>query len=117
SQLYPTPPPLDSVGDGIPDAWRLQYFGDPTNITSSSCATCDADGTGQNNLFKYVAGLDPTNPASIFLFSIADVTAQPNRKSLIFQPPTAGRFYVPQFRLDLTTGTWATLTGITGPQT
>ena len=31
-----------------------------------SCATCDFDGTGQNNLFKYIAGLDPTNPSSAF---------------------------------------------------
>ena len=48
----------DSVGDGIPDWWRAQYFGgNGTTTNGQSCATCDADGTGQNNLFKYVAGL------------------------------------------------------------
>ncbi len=61
---------VDSVGDGIPDSWRAQYFPDvdPTGATTNnlSCAACDADGTGQNNLFKYLAGLNPTNPASIF---------------------------------------------------
>jgi hypothetical protein len=57
----------DSVGDGIPDAWRAQYFGGNGRTTNaSSCATCDADGTGQNNLFKFQAGLNPTNPASVF---------------------------------------------------
>ena len=61
---------LYSVGDGIPDSWRAQYFPnvDPTGTTTNrlSCATCDADGTGQDNLFKFLAGLNPTNPASIF---------------------------------------------------
>ncbi len=63
-------PPLDSVGDGVTDAWRAQYFGfvDPTGTTTNfqSCAACDYDGTGQNNLFKFLAGLDPTNSASVF---------------------------------------------------
>ena len=54
---------LDTVGDGIPNSWRMQYFGDPTATSAATCATCDFDGTGQDNLFKYVAGLNPTNPA------------------------------------------------------
>ena len=67
---------LDTVGDGIPDAWRAQYFPnvDPTGMStgSLSCATCDADGTGQNNLFKYLAGLNPTNSAAyLHIISIA----------------------------------------------
>jgi len=75
--------PLDSVGDGIPDSWRSQFFpNQPTNnLTGTmtnglSCATCDADGTGQDNLFKYLAGLDPTNPASIFVVNAVQ-SAQP----------------------------------------
>jgi Concanavalin A-like lectin/glucanases superfamily/Divergent InlB B-repeat domain len=62
----------DSVGDGIPDCWRQLYFGGNGQSTDSlSCANCDVNGTGQNNLFKYVAGLDPTNPTSVFLPSIS----------------------------------------------
>ncbi|MEI6562874.1 MAG: metallophosphoesterase [bacterium] len=63
----------DSVGDGIPDWWRALYFGgDGTSTNARSCATCDADGTGQNNLAKYLADLDPTNPASrLAIISIA----------------------------------------------
>ena len=54
----------DSVGDGIPDSWRLQYFvgGIPTN--ASSCAACDPDGDGKSNLQEFLAGTDPTNSAS-----------------------------------------------------
>ena len=64
---------VDSVGDGIPDWWRALYFGgDGTTTNTRSCATCDADGTGQNNMFKYLADLDPTNPASrLAIISIA----------------------------------------------
>jgi len=41
---------------GIPDWWQVQYFG--TN-NPEGVASADADGTGQNNLFKYLAGLNP----------------------------------------------------------
>jgi alpha-galactosidase len=58
---------FSSTADGIPDRWRQYYFGgDGTTTNAQSCATCDTDGTGQNNLFKYMAGLNPTNPASVF---------------------------------------------------
>ena len=58
---------VDTVGDGIPDWWRDQYFGGGgTNTNSFSCATCDATGTGMNNMQKFLAGLNPTNPASVF---------------------------------------------------
>jgi uncharacterized repeat protein (TIGR03803 family) len=99
----------DSVGDGIPDWWRAQYFGgNGTTTNNQSCAACDADGTGQNNLFKYVAGLDPTNAASAFVFSIQDVNG--TQKSLTYGSIAAGRIYTPQFRTNLLTGNWGPLT-------
>lgn len=59
--------PLDTDGDGIPDWWMIQYFGHPTGQASDlSLAQDDADGTGMSNLQKYLAGLNPTNPASLF---------------------------------------------------
>jgi len=55
-----------SVNDGIPDAWRAQYFGGSGMTTNSqSCATCDADGDGLSNWQKFLAGLNPTNVASV----------------------------------------------------
>jgi hypothetical protein len=70
AQMYNT----DTVGDGIPNWWRQRYFGTGSFTNLSSCATCDFDGTGQNNLFKYIAGLDPTNPSSVFALNIVMVT-------------------------------------------
>lgn len=105
----------DSVGDGIPDWWRAQYFGgNGTSTNNQSCAACDADGTGQNNLFKYVAGLNPTNSASVFVFSIQDANGQ---KNLTYGPIAAGRTYAPQFRTNLVSGNWGALTGFGGPTT
>ncbi len=62
-----------SVNDGIPDWWRAQYFtstsGNPSNYfgnttNSQSCALCDPDGDGMNNLQEYLSGTVPTNSAS-----------------------------------------------------
>ena len=55
---------LDSVGDGIPDWWRLQYFGSANTTNPNSCATCDFDGDGFNNLQEFQAGTNPGNTNS-----------------------------------------------------
>ena len=114
----------DSVGDGIADWWRQQFFsgqqyfgGDGTTTNGYSCTTCDVDGTGQNNLFKYVAGLDPTNPASVFAFGIANLPNQPRSMNLNINPFAPGRTYTPQFSTDLVSGVWLPLTGYTGAVT
>jgi glycosidase len=108
----------DSVGDGIPDCWRQQYFGGSgASTNAASCATCDADGTGQNNLFKYVTGLNPTNPASVFMLNIASVTNQSAQQILTFIPLALGRTYNPQFSTDLVSGIWLPLTSYVGPVT
>jgi RHS repeat-associated protein len=107
----------DSVGDSIPDSWRAQYFPSVLSNTTNaqSCAACDADGTGQNNMFKYVAGLDPTNPHSVFVFQIAPVLGQPNWKDLIYNPVTSGRTYAVQTITNLVGGVYTNLTGFGGP--
>jgi PKD repeat protein len=94
-------------------AWQMQYFG---------CTTCpqaqpgvDSDGTGQNNFFKYVAGLNPTDTNSIFVFSIASVPNQPAWMNLIFSPVVAGRTYIPQVTTDLLNVPWAPLTTTANP--
>jgi hypothetical protein len=45
----------DSNGNGIPDWWEMQYFG---NLNQTS------DGDGVNNLDEYLEGTNPTNAAS-----------------------------------------------------
>jgi PKD repeat protein len=91
--------------------WQLQYFGSTTAAQAQS--TADADGTGQNNFFKYVAGLNPTNPASVFVFNVASVPNRPAEENLVFSPAEAGCTYTPLFSTNLLNGPWAPLTTIT----
>jgi Concanavalin A-like lectin/glucanases superfamily/Putative binding domain, N-terminal len=113
AQLYDT----DSVGDGIANWWRQQYFGNGSTTAATTCATCDFDGTGQNNLFKYVTGLDPTDPTSVFYLQIANVTNQAAQQNLLFNPLASGRKYTPQYSTDLVSGIWLLLAGYSGPVT
>jgi len=113
AQVYGT----DSVGDGIANWWRLQYFGNSSTTGATTCGACDFDNTGQNNLFKYVAGLDPTDPTSVFYLQIASVTNQDAQENLLFNPLASGRTYVPQFSTDLVGGVWLPLPDYSGPAT
>jgi hypothetical protein len=103
------------ANDGIPDWWLVQYFGTPPN--PKAAPGVDVDGTGQNNLFKYTAGLDPTNPASIFVLKIASVNGQPSQKNLIYNPIAGGRTYTIESRTNLVTGSYAALGSASGPLT
>jgi 1,4-alpha-glucan branching enzyme len=98
SQLYN----FDSVGDGIPNWWRLLWFGSSSSTNTSACtaccAACDADGTGQNNFFKYVAGLNPTDPTQIFVLQIVPSNQVMN---LTFGPINSTNSYIVQSSPDL----------------
>ncbi len=107
SQIYN----FDSVGDGIPDWWRLQYFGYSSYTDNTSCAACDVYGTGQNNYFKYVAGLNPTDPTQIFMVQIA---ASNEFMNLTFSPIVDGISYTVLSSPDLLN--YSALTSNSAPQ-
>jgi len=92
------------AGDGLDDAWQVQHFGAPPNANAG--ANADADGTGQTNLFKYVAGLNPLD-GSRFALTIAPVLGQPAQKNLIFSPVVAGRTYTISATSNLAAPTWS----------
>lgn len=96
------------AGDGIDDAWQVQYFG----IGSVNAApTADPDGDGQNNLFEYLAGTSPTSASSLFTLNIGSATAL--SRALTFSPITGGRTYTVEYRTSLSAGSFTTLTGAT----
>jgi uncharacterized repeat protein (TIGR02543 family) len=53
---------FDSVGDGVPDLWKIQYFGNLTNVTAASDAPLH---DGISNLQKFIDGINPTNGAGL----------------------------------------------------
>lgn len=57
----------DSVGDGIPNQWRQEYFGgDGTTTNGDSSSASDPDHDGANNYHEFLADTNPTNPLSYF---------------------------------------------------
>jgi hypothetical protein len=52
-------PPVSSVGDGIPDSWKIAHHLDPHD---PGLAGEDPDNDGLTNLEEYQNGTDPNNP-------------------------------------------------------
>jgi hypothetical protein len=96
-------------------SWQLQYFG-CTNCPQAA-PNADPSGTGQNNWFKYVAGLDPTNSASRFVMTAAPTTIPTTGLKLTYGPLTTGRTYTPWWCTNLAVANWEKLTGYIGSVT
>ena len=63
-------PGVDSNGDGIPDAWELEYFG-TININTNA----DSNDDGMSILQDYLNGTDPTNPGDYLQISPTTIDA------------------------------------------
>ncbi|MFO1521969.1 MAG: DUF1566 domain-containing protein [Kiritimatiellia bacterium] len=101
----------DSVGDGIPDVWRrLNFGGDGTTTNAISCATCDPDHDGADNLQEFLAATNPTNDLSRLAVSIA---TNGTAASVAF-PTSVNRTYALQARTNLVDGIWGEVPGLTG---
>jgi hypothetical protein len=96
---------VSTVKDGIPDAWRAQYFGGSgTTTNSQSCAACDPDHDGMNNLQEFLAGTNPTNAASVLRLN--DLPAS-NGGDVVSFLSAAGIVYRLLSRDDLASGFWS----------
>jgi hypothetical protein len=109
--------PGDLNGDGLPDAWQLQYF---SSIEDPEAApSADPDGDGFDNLQEYQAGTSPVNAADYLKLDLVNVT--PGRIN-IHLTAVAGKTYSVLWSADLKAGTWSKLAdvmaqGTTGPIT
>lgn len=99
-----------SQNDGIPDSWRLKYFG---TISSNllTLATADADGDNVSNVNEYKMGTDP-NDVSSFLRML-----EPKKQAglTVRWPSASGRTYVVESSPALFDAPWTVIsTNIAG---
>ncbi|MDZ4405736.1 hypothetical protein [Prosthecobacter sp.] len=99
------------TGDGLDDAWQVQYFGLSNPNAEPSI---DADFDGQTNLFEFTAGLSPISAASRFLLHNAPVPNQPGQMRLVISPRLPDRTYTVKTSPTLgPAAIWTDLTGFT----
>ena len=93
----------DSDNDGMDDAWELAHF-----QTLARDGAGDFDGDGMTDLQEYLAGSNPTDPASVLrILAIA-----PGNSYTLTLQVLAGRGCTLQFRDDLGTSEWRKLKDI-----
>jgi hypothetical protein len=95
-----------SIGwnDGIPDAWRVQYFGVLTDL--SSAGDSDADGDGVTNRQEFNLGSNPKD-SDDHLSVRAGINT--DRSVKLRFPTMAGRKYQLEVSNTLTPGSWTTV--------
>ncbi len=98
--------PLDTNGDGLPDAWQIQYFG--SIAAPSARPDADPDHDGFSNLQEYLAGTDPTDSNSYLKLDSVEV-GQTN--SAISFKAVAGKTYTVLSSSNLLSG-WSKLADV-----
>lgn len=93
-----------TLGDGIPDTWRLRHFGEIGNLLS--LANADADGDGVSNWDEFRAGTHPNRRDSMLkLLTASEGGATPG--GVILRWPTVdGKRYVVECSNALFDGEW-----------
>ncbi len=90
--------------DGIPDAWRVQYFGTLGDLSAAS--TTDADNDGLTNRQEFDRGSDPKD--SDDHLNVRAAIGTDRSVKLRFQT-MAGRRYEVEGSSTLTPGSWTTI--------
>jgi Fibronectin type III domain len=100
-----------TYNDGIPDSWRLRWFGTVNNLLSVSNACPSGDGV--NNWQKYIAGVDPTVAGD---FPSLNPKTPPSSGAAmsIYWPTVNGKQYAILSSPTLFPGQWTTNSIVTG---
>ena len=96
----------DADGDSVGDPWELQY-GFSTNNTADGAL--DFDGDGASNQEEYVAGTNPTNSLSVLKIALSTTESQ-----VLEFVAQSNISYTMQYRTNLVTAPWTSLTNVLG---
>jgi len=98
----PQTAPVDSDGDGLPNAWEETYGLDPFNPAD---AALDSDSDGLTNLEEYQAGTHPRDPQSVLRFEAIGLA--PDGTNLVLRfTAVANQTYTVEFTDALGAGDW-----------
>ncbi len=104
--------PGQYAGDALPDSWQDMFFG-PNNPLAAPDA--DPTGTGQNNYFKYIAGLDPTDPTSKFVVNVEPDPPTPGTVDIKIEPVFGNRTYTLFSATQLSPPNWMPVDSVAVP--
>ena len=93
---FVTPPPSDTDGDGLPDAWEIEHGLDPAMDNRLG----DGDGDGIVNLLEFAFGLDPRVRNSNAL-PIAALENNYLTLTITRDPEAAGLRFIPEVSTNL----------------
>jgi sugar lactone lactonase YvrE len=98
-----------SLADGIPDTWRLRYFG--SAVSRLGDASLDPDGDGASNLVEFKAGTNPADPNSRLWVAAHAFKGGPGSKPLMLRwASTLSKRYWIESAPSLQSSTWTVLT-------
>jgi hypothetical protein len=102
----------DRDNDELPDWWEMQYFDDPTNAAANAMSS-----NGINTLLEaYIAGLDPTDSASVFEVYSYQANLDGTNQFILEWNSLEGRYYNILWTSSLTNGFQTLETGLEFPQ-
>jgi hypothetical protein len=98
----PQASPVDSDGDGMPNAWEDAYGFDPFNPAD---AALDSDSDGLTNLQEFQAGTNPRDRQSVLRFD--SIALAPDGTNLVLRfTAAANQTYTVEFTDALGAGVW-----------
>jgi hypothetical protein len=96
----------DFDGDGMGDAWEVQYGFNTNNIADGAL---DSDGDGMSNRDEYRAGTNPTNALSVLKLSLTTTNTQ-----MLQFVAQSNLYYSVEYRTNLSSAAWTSISNVIG---
>ncbi len=99
----------DANGDGLPDAWQIQFFGQEFATKPEAVPGADPDHDGMSNLQEHLGNTSPIDPASVLMLVAQSGDAG---QTILAFTTAAALSYTIQQRDSLNDGAWSKLADV-----